>query len=189
MEEMLSRRLARLDDPEDRGRRFAYEPALIVVDGGRGQLSAALRALAATGRSIPMIGLAKRLEEVYLPDHAEPLRIPRGSDALFLLQHVRDEAHRFAITYHRTLRGRGVRGSVLDSIPGIGKVLRFKDPKGTIIELFSEWSPLGKHHQVIGVGPLKLGHVAFIVEDARKSDYGLRTLIHAVVVSDLFLKK
>jgi excinuclease ABC subunit C len=121
MEEMLSRRLARLDDPEDRGRRFAYEPALIVVDGGRGQLSAALRALASTGRSIPMIGLAKRLEEVYLPDHAEPLRIPRGSDALFLLQHVRDEAHRFAVSYHRAKRERRALASPLDDVPGVGE--------------------------------------------------------------------
>ena len=121
MEEMLSRRLARLDDRADRGRRFAYEPALIVVDGGRGQLSAALRALASTGRSIPMIGLAKRLEEVYLPDHAEPLRIPRGSDALFLLQHVRDEAHRFAVSYHRAKRERRALASPLDDVPGVGE--------------------------------------------------------------------
>lgn len=120
MEELLGRRLARLAEPEERGRRFAYEPALIVVDGGRGQLSAALRALAASGRSIPMIGLAKRLEEVYLPEAPEPLRIPRGSDALFLLQHVRDEAHRFAVAYHRAKRERRALASPLDDIPGVG---------------------------------------------------------------------
>ncbi|HSJ52050.1 MAG TPA: excinuclease ABC subunit UvrC, partial [Actinomycetota bacterium] len=100
MEEMLRRRVARLlreqDEPDPRRRRFSYPPALIVVDGGRGQLSVATKVLAEAGLHIPAIGLAKRLEEVYFPDRPDPLLIPRGSEALFVLQHLRDEAHRFA---------------------------------------------------------------------------------------------
>jgi excinuclease ABC subunit C len=124
MEEVLRRRFARLrterEGPGDRPRRFAYPPALVVVDGGRGQLSVATRVLAEAGLDIPAVGLAKRLEEVYLPDRPEPLRIPRGSEALFVLQHLRDEAHRFALTYHRAKRARRALASPLDEIPGIG---------------------------------------------------------------------
>src|SRR5262245_54266367 len=124
MAEMLDRRLARLlrdrvRDPGER-RRFAYPPALIVVDGGRGQLSAATKALAEAGLHIPAIGLAKRLEEVYFPDRPDPLLIPRGSEALFVLQHLRDEAHRFAITYHREKRRKRALASPLDDVPGVG---------------------------------------------------------------------
>lgn len=124
MEEVLRRRFARLraerEDPGDRPRRFAYPPALVVVDGGRGQLSVATRVLAEAGLEIPAVGLAKRLEEVYLPGRPEPLRIPRGSEALFVLQHLRDEAHRFALTYHRAKRAKRVLASPLDEIPGVG---------------------------------------------------------------------
>jgi excinuclease ABC subunit C len=124
MEEMLRRRVARLLRDRDPGaggrRRFAYPPALIVVDGGRGQLSAATKALAEAGLHIPAIGLAKRLEEVYFPDRPDPLLIPRGSEALFVLQHLRDEAHRFAVTYHREKRGRRALASPLDDVPGVG---------------------------------------------------------------------
>jgi excinuclease ABC subunit C len=121
MEEMLRRRFARIteDEPRRRGR-FAYPPGLVVVDGGRGQLAVAERVLAAHGLQIPAVGLAKRLEEVYLPDRPEPLLIPRGSEALFLLQHIRDEAHRFAITYHRTVRAKRALRSPLDDVPGVG---------------------------------------------------------------------
>jgi excinuclease ABC subunit C len=124
MEEVLRRRFARLrterEGPADRPRRFAYPPALVVVDGGRGQLSVATRVLAEAGLEIPAVGLAKRLEEVYLPDRPEPLRIPRGSEALFVLQHLRDEAHRFALAYHRAKRAKRTLASPLDEIPGIG---------------------------------------------------------------------
>jgi len=101
-------------------RRFAYPPSLIVVDGGRGQLSVAERVLFDHGLQVPVVGLAKRLEEVYLPGQPEPLVIPRGSEALFVLQHLRDEAHRFAITYHRQKRAKRALRSELDDIPGIG---------------------------------------------------------------------
>jgi excinuclease ABC subunit C len=124
MQEMLRRRLARLvkesAEREPRRRRFSYPPALIVVDGGRGQLSVATAAIAEAGLHIPAIGLAKRLEEVYFPDRPDPLLIPRGSEALFVLQHLRDEAHRFAITYHREKRARRALASPLDGIPGVG---------------------------------------------------------------------
>jgi excinuclease ABC subunit C len=132
MQEMLSRRFARLRAEQDgrardrsdgeprRRRRFAYPPSLIVVDGGRGQLAVATRALGDAGLHIPAIGLAKRLEEVYFPERPDPLLIPRGSEALFVLQHLRDEAHRFAVTYHRQKRGRRALSSPLDQVPGIG---------------------------------------------------------------------
>jgi excinuclease ABC subunit C len=125
MEEMLRRRLTRLikeqeEKPSDRKRRFSYPPALIVVDGGRGQLAQASKVLAELGLSIPHIGLAKRLEEVYFPDRPDPLMIPRGSEALFVLQHLRDEAHRFAVAYHRQKRERRALSSPLDDIPGVG---------------------------------------------------------------------
>ncbi len=131
MEEVLRRRLARLTDRQPaqpvaeagavrRPKRFAYPPSLIVVDGGRGQLSVAEKVLADVGLDIPAVGLAKRLEEVYLPGQPEPLAIPRGSESLFLLQHIRDEAHRFAITYHRAKRAKRALRSPLDDIPGVG---------------------------------------------------------------------
>ena len=124
MEEMLRRRFTRLlkeqEEGPSPGRRFSYPPALVVVDGGRGQLSMASKVLADLGLQIPHIGLAKRLEEVYFPDTPEPLLIPRGSEALFVLQHLRDEAHRFAITYHRQKREKRALASPLDDIPGVG---------------------------------------------------------------------
>ena len=124
MEEMLRRRFTRLleeraESPAP-GRRFSYPPALVVVDGGRGQLSMASKVLGELGLQIPHIGLAKRLEEVYFPDHPDPLMIPRGSEALFVLQHLRDEAHRFAVTYHRQTREKRALRSPLDDVPGVG---------------------------------------------------------------------
>ena len=91
-----------------------------MVDGGRGQLSVATRVLEDLGLHIPHVGLAKRLEEVYFPDRPDPLSIARGSEALFVLQHIRDEATPFAITYHRQRRDRRALSSPLDEIPGVG---------------------------------------------------------------------
>ena len=125
MEEMLRRRFARLirerDEPvASTRRRFAYPPSLVVVDGGKGQLGVCSKVLADVGLDIPHIGLAKRLEEVYFPGQPEPLLIPRASEALFVLQHIRDEAHRFAITYHRQKRAKRALVSPLDDVPGVG---------------------------------------------------------------------
>jgi excinuclease ABC subunit C len=106
-------------------RKFAYPPNLIVVDGGRPQLGAALEALEQAGRTdLAVIGLAKRMEEVYVPGSPDPVVLPRASEALYLLQRVRDEAHRFAIAYHRKLRGRSMTRSALDGIPGVGEAKR-----------------------------------------------------------------
>ncbi len=125
MEEMLRRRFNRLiqerDEPVTSGRRrFAYPPSLVVVDGGKGQLGVCSKVLADLGLDIPHIGLAKRLEEVYFPGQPDPLLIARASEALFVLQHVRDEAHRFAVTFHRQKRAKRALVSPLDEVPGVG---------------------------------------------------------------------
>ncbi len=106
----------------ERSGRFAYPPQLLLVDGGKGQLSVAERVLDELGLSeeIPVASLAKRFEEVYVPGQSEPVRISRQSEALYLLQRIRDEAHRFAITYHRQLRGKRMTTSVLDGVSGLG---------------------------------------------------------------------
>ena len=124
MAEVLRRRFSRgkeeAAEPEP-DESFAARPDLIVVDGGAGQVSAAAGALAAAGlKDIPVIGLAKRLEEIYRSGKPQPLRLPQDSPALSLLVPIRNEAHRFAITFHRQRRGRAVTGSILDGIPGIG---------------------------------------------------------------------
>jgi excinuclease ABC subunit C len=128
MEEVLTRRLsAYLADREkpvvERSGRFSYPPQLLLVDGGKGQLGVAVRVLEELGleEEIPVASLAKRFEEVYVPGESEPRRIPRQSEALFMLQRIRDEAHRFAITFHRELRGKRMMSSVLDGIPGLGE--------------------------------------------------------------------
>jgi excinuclease ABC subunit C len=131
MEEVLTRRLrAYLEEKElpaaERKRHFSYPPQLLLVDGGKGQLNVAVRVLEELGLDgdIPVAALAKQFEEVYLPDRPEPVRIPRGTEALYLLQQVRDEAHRFAITYHRKLRAKRMTTSVLDGVPGLGPARR-----------------------------------------------------------------
>jgi len=132
MEEVLTRRLtalleARADDgTESRRRRFAYPPHLLLLDGGKGQLGVGMRVLERLGLAdeIPVAALAKSFEEVYVPGRAGPMHIPRGSDALFLLQRIRDEAHRFAITYHRSLRGKRMTASALEGVPGLGPARR-----------------------------------------------------------------
>ncbi len=127
MGEVIRRRFGRWleEQATGKGSKFAYPPNLVVIDGGKGQLNRAveeIRMLEIEG--IAIIGLAKRMEEVYLPGQAEPIRIPRGSEALYLLQRVRDEAHRFALTYHRLRRGKKMTRSALDGIPGLGPARR-----------------------------------------------------------------
>ncbi|MCX4880000.1 MULTISPECIES: excinuclease ABC subunit UvrC [unclassified Streptomyces] len=110
-----------LKDEEGRPKKFAYPPQLVVVDGGQPQVAAAKRALDGLGiDDVAVCGLAKRLEEVWLPDDDDPVVLPRTSEGLYLLQRVRDEAHRFAITYQRTKRAKRFRSSPLDDVPGLG---------------------------------------------------------------------
>jgi len=143
MEEVLTRRLTALLDeerqvaddgaPGDDGgkgapapavtrRRFAYPPQLLLIDGGLGQLHVATRVLEQLGLTdrVPVASLAKSFEEVYLPGSSVPVRLPRQSEALYLLQRLRDEAHRFAISYHRTLRGKRMTVGALDGVTGLG---------------------------------------------------------------------
>jgi excinuclease ABC subunit C len=128
MEEVLTRRLTALKEapeaPSGRPRRFAYRPNLLLVDGGKGQLGVAERVVheLGLGGEIELAALAKQFEEVYRPGSPDPVRLRRGSDALYLLQRLRDEAHRFAITFHRERRAKRMTRSILDDIPGLGPV-------------------------------------------------------------------
>jgi excinuclease ABC subunit C len=130
VEEVLGRRTARLlqqadrspYDPE-RDESFAALPDLILIDGGKGQLSAGMRAVAPlVERGTTVIGLAKRIEEVFVPGRSDPVAVPRDSEALRLLQRVRDEAHRFALDFHRERRSKAMTRSLLDELPGVGPV-------------------------------------------------------------------
>jgi excinuclease ABC subunit C len=131
MEEVLTRRLsayiAERDQPlSEKGEkpgRFSYPPQLLLVDGGKGQLAVAERVVKSLGleHEIPIASLAKRFEEVFIPGQSAPVMIPRGSEALFMLQRIRDEAHRFANTFHRELRGKRMVSSSLDGIVGLGE--------------------------------------------------------------------
>ena len=130
MEEVLARRVSQLLEQSDRSphdaerdESFAAVPDLIVIDGGKGQLSAGMRSLEPlVERGTAVIGLAKRLEEVYVPGRSEPLEIAADSEALRLLQRVRDEAHRFALDHHRSRRSKAMTGSLLDELRGVGPV-------------------------------------------------------------------
>ena len=136
MEEVLTRRLTAYLEERDRpltevGQRpgkFSYPPQLLLVDGGKGQLAVAERVVRSLGLydEIPIASLAKRFEEVYTPGHSDPVEVPRGSEALFMLQRIRDEAHRFANTFHRELRGKRMTTSALDGIPGLGEARKKK---------------------------------------------------------------
>lgn len=173
MQEVISRRFRRLVDeranmatatdtegpmlvdPETGvPRRFAYAPSLVVVDGGAPQVAAAARAMAEVGfTDVALCGLAKRLEEVWLPDQEFPLILPRSSEGLYLLQRVRDEAHRFAITHHRGRRSAAMVESVLDQVPGLGELRR-----KAVLAHFGSLRKLRKASvddiaQVAGIGP------------------------------------
>jgi excinuclease ABC subunit C len=118
MREVLERRFAR---EAKEGSRFARRPDLLIVDGGKPQLSAAVAAMAETGiEGVPVVALAKREEELYVPGWDRPALLPTGSASLYLVKRVRDEAHRFAIAYHRDLRGKAMTASILDEVPGVG---------------------------------------------------------------------
>jgi excinuclease ABC subunit C len=134
MEEVLTRRLtaylaSRDEAGPEAGRRpakFRYPPQLLLVDGGKGQLGVAehvVRRLGLAGQ-IPVAGLAKRFEQVFVPGQSEPVDIPRGSEALFMLQRIRDEAHRFANTFHQERRSKRMTKSALDNVPGLGETRR-----------------------------------------------------------------
>lgn len=116
---------AKVEEMSTDNKRFAYPPQLYIVDGGVPQVAAAQAVFDELGIvDVTLIGLAKRLEEVWVPDDDEPVILPRNSQAMFLLQQIRDEAHRFAITYHRQQRSKRMRTSELDDIPGLGQVRR-----------------------------------------------------------------
>ena len=143
-----------VDPTTGAARKFAYAPGLVVVDGGAPQVAAAAQALGELGiTDIPVIGLAKRLEEVWLPGEEFPLILPRTSEGLYLLQRVRDEAHRFAITHHRGRRSASMVESVLDAVPGLGEVRR-----KTLLKHFGSMKKLraasvDELAQVPGIGP------------------------------------
>ena len=136
MQEVLTRRLqAYIDERDrpieergDRPGKFAYPPQLLVVDGGKGQLNVAKRVVDELGLAdeIPVAALAKQFEQVYVPGRSEAVELARGSEALFMLQRIRDEAHRFANTFHRERRSKRMTKSALDDIPGLGEVRRKK---------------------------------------------------------------
>ena len=124
MEEVIRRRFTAyvqdLDKPVSERGKFAYPPSLVLIDGGPGQIGRAVEVLDRFDLDIPVAGLAKRMEEVHVPGQPEPIVIPRDQPALHLLQRVRDEAHRFALMYHRQLRGKRMIDSILDDVHGIG---------------------------------------------------------------------
>jgi excinuclease ABC subunit C len=124
MGEVIRRRFSRLVDQTgngERSRKFAYPPNLVVIDGGKGQLNRAVEVIDELAvPDVTVVSLAKRMEEVFVPGQSEPLVIPRGSESLYLLQQIRDEAHRFALTYHRQRRAKKMTHSVLDEVAGLG---------------------------------------------------------------------
>ena len=159
-----------LVDPETgRPRKFAYAPGLVVVDGGQPQVAAAKRALDELGiDDIPVCGLAKRLEEVWLPHDEDPVILPRTSEGLYLLQRIRDEAHRFAITHHRSRRSKSMVESLLDDVPGLGEVRR-----KTLLKYFGSLKKLrlasvDEIAQVPGIGQ----RTAQAIKDAVESGSG-----------------
>ncbi|MFB9376380.1 excinuclease ABC subunit UvrC [Kineococcus gynurae] len=159
---------AGIDPDTGRPRRFAYTPNLVVVDGGLPQVEAAARALADVGVvDVAVCGLAKRLEEVWLPGEPYPLVLPRTSQGLYLLQRVRDEAHRFAITHHRARRSKGMTASALDAVPGLGQTRRAALLKhfGSVKRLRA--ASVEEVAEVPGVGPATAAAVVAALADGR----------------------
>ena len=184
MEEVLTRRLTALlheerpttdgeqESPDDQEsasttatstrRRFAYPPQLLLIDGGLGQLHVATRVLEQLGLTdrVPVASLAKSFEEVYRPGSSAPIRLPRQSEALYLLQRLRDEAHRFAISYHRTLRGKRMTVGALDGVTGLGPKRRSR-----LVEQFGGLAELRKatRDELLGLSwlPAEVGAAVF----------------------------
>ena len=135
-------------------KRFAYPPQLFIVDGGKPQVDAAQAIFDELGVvDVQLIGLAKRLEEIWVPDDDEPVILPRNSEGMYLLQQIRDEAHRFAITYHRQQRSKRMRSSALDAIPGLGPSRRSELVKhfGSVKKMKA--ASVEQIEEVNGVGP------------------------------------
>jgi excinuclease ABC subunit C len=152
--------------------RFAYPPQLVIVDGGKGQVNAAARAFDELGiKDVVLVGLAKRLEEVYLPHTSDPIIFPRHSEALYLFQRIRDEAHRFAITFHRSKRSKMMLESLLDEIPGLGEVRR-----KALLEVFGSVTAIRKADlpqlaAVPGIGEKMAEIIVTTLSNTEKSEY------------------
>ncbi len=172
MHQVITRRLKRLlDDRKEneaevaelggKPSKFAYPPQLIVVDGGQPQVNAAQRALDELGiTDIALCGLAKRLEEVWMPGSKDPLILPRSSEGLYLLQRIRDEAHRFAITFHRSRRSKIMLESILDEIPQLGSARR-----ASLLERFGSVAAIRKASvEEIAATPGIGGKIASVIE-------------------------
>jgi excinuclease ABC subunit C len=158
MRETLRRRLLRNDVRADE---TSWPlPDLIIVDGGKGQLAAGMDALAEAGRlQIPIAALAKEREELFLPNRPDPIVLPRTSQGLYLVQRIRDEAHRFAVTYHQNVRSRRAIRSLLDEIPGVGPAR-----KRALLRKFGsvramQQAPVDDLAAVAGVGPALAGRI------------------------------
>ena len=155
--------------------RFAYPPQLVIVDGGRGQVNAAARALAELGiTDVALVGLAKRLEEIWFPDKTYPVVLPRNSESLYLVQRIRDEAHRFAITFHRSKRSKLMLESLLDEVPGLGETRR-----QSLLEHFGSIAQLRKSNPaevaaVPGIGE-KTAYAIFTAIEAESSNFKVDT--------------
>tara|TARA_Y100001935_G_scaffold79222_1_gene66240 strand:- start:355 stop:2223 length:1869 start_codon:yes stop_codon:yes gene_type:complete len=166
MAEVVRRRLMNLlkeeSDQSNDASSFSYPPQLLLVDGGKGQLSATVAVLKELNlfERIPVASLAKRNEEIFLPGKSEPVILPRNSESLYLLQRIRDESHRFAITYHRQLRKKGMKDSVLNGVSGLGPSRRAR--------LIKEFGSINKIRQATLEDLLKL---TWLPEEVAKSVY------------------
>jgi excinuclease ABC subunit C len=169
------------EDPA-RQRKFAYPPNLLVIDGGPAQVAAAVRALDELGiDDVAVCGLAKRLEEVWLPGEGSPVILPRTSEGLYLLQRVRDEAHRFAITYHRKKRSTALTASKLDAVPGLGPARRatllrhfgsVRRISGATVAEIAALPGLGPALATAVLGALRAGEAGGADSDSRAGDAG-----------------
>ncbi|MFF4083067.1 excinuclease ABC subunit UvrC [Streptomyces sp. NPDC001777] len=174
---------AREDD--GRPKRFAYPPQLVVVDGGRPQVAAAKRALDELGiDDVAVCGLAKRLEEVWLPDDDDPVVLPRSSEGLYLLQRVRDEAHRFAITYQRAKRAKRIRSSPLDAVPGLGETRKQSLIKhfGSVKKL--KQATIDEICEVPGIGRRTAESVAVALASAAPATPAVNTATGEIIEED-----